>query len=251
MQSKLTTEIDELTGLFRRGAFDLGLADCFNDSSTSEEPITLIMVDLDKFKSINDTHGHPCGDEVLQVVAGIIKQTVGAKGRCYRYGGEEISILLKNYTADEAASLAERIRLRIESSQVGSKQLAVTASFGIAESPAHARTATDILKAADTALYEAKSLGRNLVRITGEPKPTPTSPRAVTRKQPDPNTLTEKEAETIRAHYFTYHHAFCPREGAQLRIIESDATDQLTPSLFVRCALCGCEEWLEGLKRTR
>ncbi|HET7286635.1 MAG TPA: GGDEF domain-containing protein, partial [Pyrinomonadaceae bacterium] len=132
MKPEPITEVDELTGLFRRGAFDRNLADCISESSTSEEPITLIMADLDKFKSINDTYGHPCGDEVLQVVATIIKQTVGAKGRCYRYGGEEISILLENYSADEAASLAERIRLRIESSSLGSKQLTVTVSFGIA-----------------------------------------------------------------------------------------------------------------------
>ena len=170
MQPEPITEVDELSGLFRRGAFDRNLADCISESSTAEEPITLIMADLDKFKSINDNHGHPYGDEVLQVIATIIKQTVGSKGRCYRYGGEEISILLKNYSADEAASLAERIRLRIESSSLGSKQLAVTASFGLAEVPAHARTATDLVKAADAALYDAKNLGRNLVRISGEPQ---------------------------------------------------------------------------------
>ena len=247
MQPELITEVDELTGLFRRGAFDRDLADCISESSTFEEPITLIMADIDKFKSINDAHGHPYGDEVLRVVATIIKQTVGAKGRCYRYGGEEISILLKNYTADEAASLAERIRLRIQSSPVGSKQLAVTVSFGLGEVPTHARTATELLKTADAALYEAKNLGRNLVRVSGEPKPTPTSHRAAHRKQPDPNTLTEKEAEQIRVHYFTYHHAFCPRDGAKLRISESHPVNQQTPTLVIACALCGLSERLHGI----
>lgn len=249
MQAEPITEVDELTGLLRRGAFDRSLTNCISEPPS--EPITLIMADIDKFKSINDTHGHPCGDEILKGVAAIIIQVVGAKGRCYRYGGEEISILLNNYTADEGASLAERIRLRIESSALGSRQLAVTTSLGVAEIPTHARTSTDLLKAADAALYEAKNLGRNLVRISGEPKPDPTPHRAVAKKQPDPSTLTEKEAEAIRTHYFTYHHAYCPRDNAQLRIIESDATDQLTPSLFIRCALCGHEEWLEGLKRTQ
>jgi diguanylate cyclase (GGDEF)-like protein len=249
MQPEPITEVDELTGLFRRGAFDRNLADYISESR-SEEPLSLIMADIDKFKSINDTHGHPCGDEILRLVATIIKQTVGAKGRCYRYGGEEISILLKNYTADEAVSLAERVRLRISSSTLGSKQLAVTLSFGIAEVPAHARTGTDLLKAADAALYEAKNLGRNLVRISGEPEPTPASPRDANRKQPDPNTLMEEEAEQIRVHYFTYHHAFCPRDGAQLRIKESHPVNQQTPTLVISCALCGLSERLHGIMRT-
>lgn len=158
MQPEAIAEVDELTGLLRRGVFDQNLANFLSDSSSFEEPITLIMTDIDKFKSINDTHGHPCGDEVLRGVATIIKQTVGAKGRCYRYGGEEISILLKNYSGDEAASLAERTRLRIESSPLGSKQLAVTVSFGIAEAPAHSQTATGLLKSADSCSATCSSI---------------------------------------------------------------------------------------------
>lgn len=119
----MNTEIDELTGLFRRGAFDPKLAESITSSEQLGEPLALIMADVDKFKAVNDTHGHPCGDEVLQNVAKIVKQAVGGKGTCYRYGGEEISVLLPNYTADEASSLAERIRIAIESSQMGSKRL--------------------------------------------------------------------------------------------------------------------------------
>ena len=247
----MNTEIDELVQLFRRGSFDQNLDEFAASSTQTGDPLCLIMADIDKFKSVNDTHGHPCGDEVLQKVGKIVKQTVGAKGTCYRYGGEEISILLPNYTADEASSLAERIRIAIASSVIGTKELSVTVSFGIAEFPTHARTATELLKAADDALYEAKDFGRNLVRISGEPKTISTFPRSAVRKQPDPNTLTEKEAEQIRKHYFTSRHALCPRDGAQLRIIESDASDQQTPSLFIRCALCGLEEWLQGLMRVR
>jgi diguanylate cyclase (GGDEF)-like protein len=247
----VNTELDELVQLFRRGTFDQNLAYLVAVSAQIAEPLTLVMADIDKFKSVNDTHGHPCGDEVLQNVAKVVKQTVGVKGTCYRYGGEEISILLPNYTADEAGSLAERTRIAIASSPIGSKQLCVTASFGIAEAPTHARTPSDLLKAADAALYEAKNFGRNLVRISGEPKPDPSTVRVAQRKQPDPNSLSEKEAETIRVHYFTYHHAFCPRDGSQLRIIESHPTDQQTPTLVIMCPLCGLDEWLHGLKRTQ
>ena len=249
--SGMNTEIDELTQLFRRGAFDQNLAESITSSEQIAEPLTLVMADIDKFKYVNDTHGHPCGDEVLQNVAKIVKQTVGVKGTCYRYGGEEVSILLPNYTAEETSSLAERIRIAIASAPIGSKQLRVTVSFGIAEVPTHARTAIDLLKAADAALYEAKNLGRNLVRISGEPKPDASAVRVALRKQPDPNVLSEKEAEKIRLHYFTYHHAFCPRDGSQLRIVESHPADQQTPTLVISCPLCGLDERLHGLKRTR
>ena len=161
--------------------------------------MTLVIADIDKFKSINDTYGHPFCDEVLQSVAKIVKQTVGVKGSCYRYGGEEISILLPNYTADEAAALAERIRILIESSPIGGKQLRVTASFGVAESPTHTQTSTTLLEMADSAMYEAKNLGHNLVRITGETKPVASMPRVTARKQPDPNSLTEKVSHTPSA----------------------------------------------------
>ena len=247
----MITEVDELTNLFRRGAFDRNLNESVSKSLPIGEPVTLIMADIDKFKLINDKQGHPCGDEVLQIVAKIVKQTVGVKGTCYRYGGEEISILLPNYTADEAASLAERIRILIASSPIGSKQLSVTVSFGIAELPAHGQTSAELLKAADAAMYEAKNLGRNLVRVSGEPKPTTSSLRVTPRKQPDPNSLSEKEAEQIRVHYFTYHHAFCPRDGAQLRIGESHPVNQQTPTLVISCALCGLSERLHGIMRTR
>jgi diguanylate cyclase (GGDEF)-like protein len=247
----MNTEMDELVQLFRRGAFDQNLSESITSSEQIGEPLTLIMADIDKFKSVNDSHGHPCGDEVLQMVAKIVKQTVGAKGTCYRYGGEELSILLPNYTADEAGSLAERMRIAIASSPIGSKQLSVTVSFGIAELPTHARTPSELLKAADAALYEAKNFGRNLVRISGEPRPDASALRVAQRKQPDPNALSEKEAEAIRVHYFTYHHAFCPKDGSQLRIVESHPSDQQTPTLVISCPLCGLDEWLHGLKRTR
>lgn len=242
----LSNDIDELLGLYRRGAFDRDLTKRTALSEQLGEPLALVMVDLDKFKAINDAHGHPAGDEVLQSVATTIKKTVGKKGESYRYGGEELSILLPNYTADEAASLAERIRHQIETSRIGSKSLCVTASFGVAETPTHAKTAAELLKAADSALYESKDLGRNLVRISGESRPVTPMPRVTARKQPDPSSLTEKEVEKIRAAYFRYHSAYCPRDGSSLRIQELGSDEQVTPHLLISCPFCGVSERLEG-----
>jgi diguanylate cyclase len=238
--------MDEL-GLYRRLAFDRDLTERTAASAQQGEPLALVIIDLDKFKSINDLHGHPAGDEVLQLVARTIKQTVGIKGTSYRYGGDELSVLLPNYTADEAAARAERIRRLIETSLIGSKELRVTASFGIAEVPTHAKTSVELLKMADSALYEAKDLGRNLVRISGEPRPVAPKPRVTTRRAPDPSGITQDEAEKIRAEYFRYHHAYCPRDGSSLRFEELQSDEQRTPDLIISCPLCGLSERLAGL----
>ncbi len=202
LEDPLTRDLDDLLGLYRRGAFDRDLIERTAASELQGEPLALVMIDLDRFGAINNAYGHPAGDEVLKSVAQTIKQTVGKKGTSYRYGGEEISILLPNYTADDAASLAERIRQQIETSPIGSDGLRVTASFGVAEVPSHATNSEELLKLSDDALLEAKDLGRNLLRINGEPRPVTPMPRVTSRRQPDPSSPTEKEAEKIRAGHF-------------------------------------------------
>ena len=124
---------------------------------------------------MNDTHGHLVGDEVLIECANIVARRCRHKGKVYRFGGEEIAVLLPNFAISEAVALAESIRSEIEISRMSSKKLSLTASIGVATAPVHATEGKQLLKVADEALYAAKHLGRNLVRIAGEEPETPTA----------------------------------------------------------------------------
>ncbi len=152
----------------RSRAFDRDLLETVKAAKRTEEPLSLVMIDLDHFKSVNDQHGHPVGDEVLLAVAELVIKCVGRKGRAYRYGGEEFALLLPNYSVEEAVCLAERIRKDIEGAVVSSQHLNVTASFGVACVPENASDPKTVLEKADAALYEAKNLGRNCVRVGGD-----------------------------------------------------------------------------------
>jgi diguanylate cyclase (GGDEF)-like protein len=124
--------------------------------------VALCMLDIDHFKTFNDNHGHQAGDDVLNNVAAVLRNTVGNKGMCYRYGGEELCAILPNYTRAEAEPLAERIRAGIENSPVGALPK-VTVSLGVALTETAGYDVTALLKAADDALYAAKRQGRNRV----------------------------------------------------------------------------------------
>lgn len=152
--------LDGLLPLNQRGVFDRDLVSMVK-AATDAEPLSLLMVDLDHFKQVNDVHGHQAGDQVLIGVADILVASLSRKGRAYRYGGEELAVLLPNYSVDESVGLAERIRKSIEAAVLGKKELKVTASLGLASAPLHAATADALLERADAALYEAKHGGRN------------------------------------------------------------------------------------------
>ena len=162
---------DGLTDLTNRRTFDTLLAgevDRVRLGLSSE--CSLLLADLDRFKSINDTHGHPAGDEVLRVVAQLLREhvgrmRVGERSVLARYGGEELAVLLPGVGLGGAMRLAEEIRQAVEQRVIPyqSKSLGVTISIGTASCPRHAMTPTDIISAADQALYRAKSEGRNRV----------------------------------------------------------------------------------------
>jgi len=239
-------EVDDLLPLLRRSIFSSHLEDYIPEAKRSGLPLSLIIVDLDHFKIINDNHGHQMGDEVLISVAKIIKRCSGVKGRCYRYGGEEMCVLLPNFSVEETIALAERIRSEIETATVSSKKIKLTASFGIAVVPTHALTGADLLAKADQALYEAKDLGRNYVHAYGEPRPSAPAPRKIERKQPAPDGVTESQREQIRNDYFQKRVALCPIDSGILDIRESQQCGKKTPDLFVICPLCGLSFWVEG-----
>jgi diguanylate cyclase (GGDEF)-like protein len=158
-------DLDDRLPLNRRGAFDRDLPEMIAAATKVDELLSLVMIDIDHFKQVNDQHGHPVGDEVLVEVAEIVVGCAARKGKAYRYGGEEFALLLPTYSAEEAAGLAERIRKVIAAHELSSKSLSITASFGVACLPEQANTAKSLLEQADNALYQAKHQGRNQVRI--------------------------------------------------------------------------------------
>ncbi len=160
-------EVDDRLPLWRRRVFDRDLAALLAAAVARQEPLALVMIDLDHFKRVNDTYGHPAGDEVLLSVARAVTRRLGRKGRAYRYGGEELALLLPTYSVEEALGLAERIRKDIAAEVIGTHALRVTASFGAAEYPESAPAV--LLEQADRALYAAKAAGRNCVRGPAPP----------------------------------------------------------------------------------
>jgi diguanylate cyclase (GGDEF)-like protein len=155
--------IDAVTGILQRAELDVDLAELANQEG-DELPVGFLMIDLDHFKAFNDTYGHATGDEVLNKVAQIIARVVQGKGEAYRYGGEEISVILRNHTLAEATAAAERVRNEIESARIDSlPECRVTASLGVAAIPETSEISKDMVADADRALYEAKRTGRNRV----------------------------------------------------------------------------------------
>jgi diguanylate cyclase (GGDEF)-like protein len=154
--------IDELTGVLNRRGLEQALED-FEDSARG---MTLVMLDIDHFKHINDRHGHDCGDEVLRRVAAVVAANLRASDVFGRWGGEEFLIAGQGTRIREATRLAEKLCDRIEQSEitVAGHRISVTASFGVALAPPAGSTA-DALKRADEALYRAKEAGRNRVEM--------------------------------------------------------------------------------------
>jgi diguanylate cyclase (GGDEF)-like protein len=154
---------DPLTGLLNRRYLEKRLIEEIQRSKRHRFPMSLMMLDVDEFKSYNDTFGHPAGDTALKIVAGILQDILRGDDVAARYGGEEFAILLPQTTTTEGAAIAERLRQRIEHTEFPKRK--VTVSIGIAACSNEIDTPTDIIGAADHALYEAKNQGRNNVRI--------------------------------------------------------------------------------------
>lgn len=162
---------DGLTDLANRRTFDTLLAGEVDRVRLGlSEECSLLLADLDRFKSINDRHGHQAGDEVLRVTAQLLREhvgrmRVGERSLLARYGGEELAILLPGVGTAGALRIAEEIRAAVHARTIhyGDQQLAVTVSIGVASCPMHGIGAADLVAAADQALYRAKSEGRNRV----------------------------------------------------------------------------------------
>lgn len=157
---------DKLTGALNRQVFDEMLNRIVRASSRREAPLSLIMCDIDKFKSINDTFGHLSGDTVIRTVAEIIRKSVRASDVVCRWGGEEFLILLQDCNSGEAAHLAEKIRKQIEerSFTFSSGETSVTLSLGVTQA-IQGEEEKQLLDRVDQALFAAKNAGRNRVEV--------------------------------------------------------------------------------------
>lgn len=161
--------IDGLTGLWNRAHFDQRMHEEVAAASRYNRPMSLIMMDVDKFKLLNDNHGHPFGDEVLQSVGEVLQDSARTSDWPCRYGGEEFGLILRETDIEGAVIMAERVRVRIAGLLLRNKaqQVPVTASFGVVSSTL-CRNPCDltpkwIIESADRALYAAKESGRNRV----------------------------------------------------------------------------------------
>lgn len=156
-------ERDGLTGLFRQDIFYRVLQQQVDTASVQGESFAVLMVDLDLFKQINDSHGHRTGDMVLQAVANLVTDCVRPDDTVARYGGEEFAVILPGMATDSACAVAERIRGCVEDHPFLSAQgtFHVTLSVGVAVWPGDGTRYEDLVTAADAALYVAKRGGRN------------------------------------------------------------------------------------------
>jgi diguanylate cyclase (GGDEF)-like protein len=161
---------DPLTGLFNRRYFDEAVNRELSRARRKALPTSLVVLDIDNFKRVNDTYGHGAGDRVLRAIARQIHNAIREGDIACRYGGEELVILMPECPADTAAERAEELRAAIEaciSEAGGNGPSRITASFGVAEFPAHGHDAESLFQAADKAMYRAKHQGRNQVVAAG------------------------------------------------------------------------------------
>ena len=158
---------DELTGLHNRRSFVEIFALSLSAARRHGYPLSLVIIDLDHFKAVNDTFGHGVGDLVLKEFAGLLLEKVRDEDIVVRWGGEEFIILLSHTACEAAAALAERIRSSFEQNPNCAAPLTITASFGVAQLR-DGEKEEDLIRRADDALYRAKNLGRNRVVTAGE-----------------------------------------------------------------------------------
>ena len=170
---KKLSSLDGLTGVFNRRYFNERLREEWDKHALKNEPLSLIMLDIDYFKAYNDTYGHLGGDMGLKTVAATIRDSLDGPGRFVaRYGGEEFGIVLPGTSREDAAALAESLRVRVERREIAHARSQVsrflTISLGVATVvPAFGNDAESLVSAADKGLYEAKRTRNRVVAEDG------------------------------------------------------------------------------------
>ncbi|SFK50439.1 GGDEF domain-containing protein [Shimia haliotis] len=163
-----SARIDHLTGLLNRQAFDHEFALAWEKMAATHTAVSVVLFDIDHFKQVNDTHGHPVGDVVLRCLGETLKEAqMRRHDKLCRYGGEEFAIILPDTSEEEAARIAERLRAEIAAMHIALKTgtiLRVSCSFGVAQAKSPTTSVGELLSNADDALYAAKRSGRNRVQ---------------------------------------------------------------------------------------
>ncbi|MFL6193697.1 MAG: GGDEF domain-containing protein, partial [Thermoanaerobaculia bacterium] len=166
-QTERLATTDGLTGLTNHRTFQARLDEHLAQTERYGKKLSLILCDIDHFKSVNDTYGHPVGDEALRLVAEALARNVRGHERVFRVGGEEFAVLLPGFRRKAALQVAEQLRAGIEALAIPHPATPVgrvTASFGVATLiPGHGRGPAELIENADLALYRAKSEGKNRV----------------------------------------------------------------------------------------
>ena len=167
--------LDELTGLYNQRFMEVSLTQEVARSQRYGSPVSLLFLDLDKFKNINDTLGHIVGSQMIKAAARTLREIIRDSDQLLRYGGDEFCVILPNTSLEGAHILAERIRfafdtnaydISLQSGIDDAKELKVTASIGVSSFPECAESVQDLVKQADAAMYESKRAGKNRVTVT-------------------------------------------------------------------------------------
>ncbi|MEA3554125.1 MAG: GGDEF domain-containing protein [Campylobacterota bacterium] len=153
--------IDELTTLYLRDIFDITLKKDIDESNRTSKPLSLIMIDIDDFKKVNDTYGHQKGDEVLKNIGQLLNSNVREMDTAARYGGEELAIIMPDTLLNQAFDISDRIRDKI--SKLDFNGFGVTVSMGISQTNNSINTVEKLVGTADESLYRAKHSGKNKV----------------------------------------------------------------------------------------
>ena len=164
-EKEFMSVLDGLTGLYNRRQFELGIEQEFNRTKRHPADFSLAILDIDFFKKVNDTYGHQYGDYVLKTVSDLMKSSFRKTDLLYRYGGEELVIIMPETNIEGAVIPVQRLRRAVEeyNFEYNGVKAKVTVSIGLTMNYAHFKTATELLKSADEALYKAKEDGRNRV----------------------------------------------------------------------------------------
>lgn len=164
---------DTLTDFYNRAELERQLLAEVSRAHRYEHQLSLLFIDLDHFKTVNDRFGHQVGDALLKDFSGIVETAIRDVDVASRYGGEEFIILLPETDHCRASDMAERLRQRVADHGFfveGKRRLNITASIGIATFPNHGNTAEELIGAADQAMYRAKELGRDQICSGSEPE---------------------------------------------------------------------------------